>query len=186
MQTDTTVTLVPPPAGITLRLVTIAETGAVVKAGDVVMTFDPADQQYALEQNQSQLLEAEQEIIKRRAEQDVRTQQVNTDILTARFNVRRAEMDTLTPQNFVGANDYSLCAGADGSSAGWRSSKGWRRRARRWTGRHSLRSSSAGTPHARTRRAPRRSSASSMSKRRLTARSWCARTATARRSFSAA
>jgi multidrug resistance efflux pump len=110
MQTDTTVTLVPPPAGIPLRLVTIAETGSVVKAGDVVMTFDPADQQYTLEQNQSQLLEAEQEIIKSRANQEVRTQQTNTDILTARFNVRRAEMDTLTPQNFVGANDYKAFA----------------------------------------------------------------------------
>jgi len=110
MQTDTTVTLVPPPAGIPLRLVTIAETGAVVKAGDVVMTFDPADQQYTLEQNQSQLLEAEQEIIKSRANQEVRAQQTNTDILTARFNVRRAEMDTLTPQNFVGANDYKAFA----------------------------------------------------------------------------
>jgi HlyD family secretion protein len=110
MQTDTTVTLVPPQAGIPLRLVTIAETGEVVKAGDVVMTFDPADQQYALEQNQSQLLEAEQEIIKSRANQEVRTQQTNTDILTARFNVRRAEMDTLTPANFVGANEYKAFA----------------------------------------------------------------------------
>jgi len=110
MQTDTTVTLVPPPAGIPLRLVSIAETGSVVTAGEVVMTFDPADQQYLLEQNRSQLLEAEQEIIKRRAEQEVRAQQTNTDILIARFNVRRAEMDTLTPSNFVGANEHKAYA----------------------------------------------------------------------------
>jgi len=110
MQTDTTVTLVPPPAGVPLRVVTIAETGAIVKAGEVVMTFDPADQQYSLEQSQSQLLEAEQEIIKRRAEQEVQVQRVNTDILTAKFNVRRAEMDTLTPANFIGANDAKAFA----------------------------------------------------------------------------
>lgn len=110
MQTDTTVTLVPPPAGVPLRLVNIAETGSIVKAGDVVMTFDPGDQQYTLEQSQSQLLEAEQEIIKRRADQEVQTQRVNTDILTAKFNVRRAEMDTLTPANFIGANDAKAYA----------------------------------------------------------------------------
>jgi multidrug efflux pump subunit AcrA (membrane-fusion protein) len=45
-----TVTLVTPPVGGQLRIVTLAPTGTPVKSGDPVVEFDPADQQYALEQ----------------------------------------------------------------------------------------------------------------------------------------
>ena len=41
------------------------------KGGEVVMEFDPSDQQYALEQAKSELAEAEQEIVKMRADADV-------------------------------------------------------------------------------------------------------------------
>jgi HlyD family secretion protein len=105
LQTDKSVTLVPPAAGIPLRLIRIVETGAVVRAGDVVMEFDPADQQYALEQSRSQLQEAEQEILRMRADQVVRAAGTETEILTARFNLRRAEMDAAVPANLVGTSE---------------------------------------------------------------------------------
>src|SRR4051812_45868639 len=38
-----TATLVVPPAGGTLRLVTLVPTGTTVKAGDIVFEIDPAD-----------------------------------------------------------------------------------------------------------------------------------------------
>jgi len=44
-----TATLVVPPAGGTLRLVTLLTTGTPVKAGEVVFEIDPADQVFALE-----------------------------------------------------------------------------------------------------------------------------------------
>jgi hypothetical protein len=110
LQTDKSVTLVPPPAGVPLRLVSIVETGATVKAGDVVMEFDPADQQYALEQSRSQLLEAEQEILRMRANQVVQAAQTDTEILTARFNVRRAEMDAMTPKQLIGETQARIRA----------------------------------------------------------------------------
>jgi hypothetical protein len=110
LQTDKSVTLVPPPAGVPLRLVSIAETGATVRAGDVVMEFDPADQQYALEQSRSQLLEAEQEILRMRANQVVQAAQTDTEILTARFNVRRAEMDAMTPKQLIGETQARIRA----------------------------------------------------------------------------
>src|SRR5207248_11345357 len=50
-----TATLVVPPAGGTLRLVTLVSTGNNVKAGDVVFEIDPADQQFALEQAKSEM-----------------------------------------------------------------------------------------------------------------------------------
>jgi hypothetical protein len=110
LQTDKSVTLVPPPAGVPLRLISIVETGATVKAGDVVMEFDPADQQYALEQSRSQLLEAEQEILRMRANQVVQAAQIDTQILTARFDVRRTEMDALTPRQLIGETQARIRA----------------------------------------------------------------------------
>ena len=64
-----------------------------MKAGDVVMEFDPADQQYALEQARTELAEAEQEIVKMKADREVQLAQDEVDLMTARFDVRRAELD---------------------------------------------------------------------------------------------
>jgi HlyD family secretion protein len=95
--------LMAPPAGGTLRLVRMADTGAALRAGEVAMEFDPASQQFALEQAESELAEAEQEIIKMRADVDVRTAQDQVDLLTARFDVRRAELDALADETLIAA-----------------------------------------------------------------------------------
>jgi multidrug efflux pump subunit AcrA (membrane-fusion protein) len=97
--------LIVPPVGGTVRLEQLANSGASVKAGDVVFAFDPSAQEYALEQSQSELLEAEQEIVKMRADAAVRSAQDQVDLLTARFDVRRAEMDTLSRPDLVAAID---------------------------------------------------------------------------------
>ena len=88
-----TVTLITPPVGGMLRIVDMVTTGGAVKNGDVVMEFDPADQQYALEQARTELAEAEQEIVKMKADREVQIAQDEVDLLTARFDVRRAELD---------------------------------------------------------------------------------------------
>jgi HlyD family secretion protein len=95
--------LAAPPVGGTLRLVRVAGTGTTVRAGDVVMEFDPAEQQYALEQARSELAEAEQEIVKMRADVDVQAAQDQVDLLAARFDVRRAELEALSGESFIGA-----------------------------------------------------------------------------------
>jgi multidrug resistance efflux pump len=95
--------LAAPSVGATLRLVTLADTGTAVKAGDVVMAFDPSDQAFALEQSRSELLEAEQEIIKMRADTAVQAAQDRVDLLTARFDVRRAEMDAASGEDLISA-----------------------------------------------------------------------------------
>jgi HlyD family secretion protein len=76
-----------------LRIVTLVPTGVAVKTGDAVMEFDPADQQYALEQARSELAEAEQTIVKMKADGVVQASQDQVALLTARFDVRRAELD---------------------------------------------------------------------------------------------
>lgn len=99
-----TVTMVTPPVGGMLRIVTLVQTGVPVKAGDVVVEFDPADQQYALEQAKSELDEAEQAIVKMKADAAVQGSQDDVALLTARFDVRRGELDT-TANEFIGALD---------------------------------------------------------------------------------
>ena len=88
-----TVTMVTPPVGGMLRIVRMVPTGVAVKTGDVVMEFDPQDQLYALEQARVELAEAEQEIVKMKADREVQQAQDEVALLTARFDVRRAELD---------------------------------------------------------------------------------------------
>jgi HlyD family secretion protein len=99
-----TVTLVTPAVGGMLRIVTAVSTGMTVKSGDAVVEFDPADQQYALEQAKSELAEAEQEIVKMKADAAVQGAQDEVALLTARFDVRRAELDA-SGNEFIGALD---------------------------------------------------------------------------------
>lgn len=97
-----TLTLVAPPVGGALRIVHALQTGTPVKAGEPVMEFDPTDQQYALDQARSQVAEAEQEIVKMRADAAVQQAQDEVALLGARFDVRQAELDALGNQ-FVAA-----------------------------------------------------------------------------------
>lgn len=99
-----TVNLITPPVGGMLRIVHMAQTGEMVKAGDLVMEFDPADQVYALEQARSEMAEAEQGIVKMRADAAVQRAQDEEALLTARFDVRRAELDAMRNE-FIGAID---------------------------------------------------------------------------------
>ena len=79
--------------GGTLQIVTLARSGAHVHTGDVVLEFDPSQQEYNLGQNRSDLLQAEQEIVKAKADADVQTAEDQTALLKAKYAVRRAELE---------------------------------------------------------------------------------------------
>jgi HlyD family secretion protein len=83
----------PPIGGGALQITHLLHTGAPVKKGDIVMEFDPAEQRYKLEQSRSELLQADQEITKARADAAVTAAQDKVALLKARFDVRRAELD---------------------------------------------------------------------------------------------
>jgi HlyD family secretion protein len=99
-----TATLVVPPAGGTLRLVTLVSTGNSVKTGDIVFEIDPADQEFALEQAKSEMAEAEQQIVKTKADSAVQAAEDAVALLTARYDVRRGELDTAA-NDLIGAID---------------------------------------------------------------------------------
>src|SRR5258707_9021484 len=83
----------PPIAGGTLQIVTLARSGARVQKGDVVLEFDPSQQEYNLGQNRSDLQQAEQEIAKAKADAAVQTAEDKTALLKAKYAVRRAELE---------------------------------------------------------------------------------------------
>jgi HlyD family secretion protein len=97
-----TVNLVAPPAGGSLRILKLSPTGTAVKKDDPVIEFDPSDQQFNVEQAKSDLAEAEQQIVKMKADNAVQASQDKLNLLTARYDVRRAEIGVLANE-FVGA-----------------------------------------------------------------------------------
>ena len=99
-----TAMLVAPPVGGTLQIVELARTGTRVAPGDVVLQFDPSEQEFNLEQARSELAQAEQEIVKMKADADVQGAQDQVALLKARFDVRRAELEVLR-KDLIGAID---------------------------------------------------------------------------------
>ena len=85
--------LVVPPTGAALRILTLVPAGTRVKKGDTVVTFDPTDQEKAVEEQRSVLREAQLEIARTLATSAARQAQDDLDLLTARFDLKRAELD---------------------------------------------------------------------------------------------
>lgn len=82
-----------PAAGGALTIVHLAPSGSEMKAGDVIVEFDPSDQEFQLEQAEFDLRLAEQEIVKAEAEAAVQAADDQVTLLKARFALRRAELD---------------------------------------------------------------------------------------------
>ena len=100
-------TLMAPAVGGMLRLVTLLDTGTEVHQGDVVMEFDPVEQRYALEQAQSELEQADQTIAQLKANALAQAAQDQVTLLTAQFDVRRAQLDVLGDPSLYAANDIA-------------------------------------------------------------------------------
>jgi HlyD family secretion protein len=82
----------PPIGGGTLQIIRLLPTGTAVKAGEVVVDFDPSEQEYNLAQSQSDLNEAQEEITKAKDDAAVQSAEDQTALLTDRFAVRQAEL----------------------------------------------------------------------------------------------
>jgi multidrug resistance efflux pump len=107
LRADKAVLLPAPSIGGTLRILRMVPTGTAVKTGDVLVELDPSDQEFALEQAQSQLEEADLTIVKRKADLQVQSAEQEVALLAARFDVRRAELDARVDKDLVSANDFA-------------------------------------------------------------------------------
>lgn len=93
LRTPTTRMITAPSVGGQMRVLTLKPTGTIVKTGEVVLAFDPSDQQYRLEEQQSLLREAELEIEKLNADATAQAAKDRVDLLTTQFDVKKAELD---------------------------------------------------------------------------------------------
>lgn len=93
LRTERSGLVVAPNIGGALVITQLAPTGASVSKDELLLAFDPAEQQNHLATHRSRLEEAEQEIAKNRAEAAVREQTNRVELLKAEFAVRRAELD---------------------------------------------------------------------------------------------
>jgi multidrug efflux pump subunit AcrA (membrane-fusion protein) len=85
--------MAPPVGGDTLQIIRLAKTGSAVKAGDIVVAFDPSEQEYKRAQSRSDFDQAEQEIVKAQDDAAVQTAKDQTELLKDKFAVRQAELD---------------------------------------------------------------------------------------------
>jgi len=83
----------PSVGGGSLEITQLLPTSTPVKKGDVVIEFDPEEQQYKLDQSRSELMQAEQEIAKANADAAVLAAQDKVAALKARYDVRQAQLD---------------------------------------------------------------------------------------------
>jgi HlyD family secretion protein len=83
----------PAVGGGALQITRLVAARLPVKKGDVIIEFDPSEQRYKLEQSRSELLQAEQEMIKAKADAAVLAAQDKVALLKARYDVRQAELD---------------------------------------------------------------------------------------------
>ena len=94
LQAKSTMSLSAPAiAGGALQITYLPRIGTAVRKGDIVIEFDPSEQRYNQEQSRSELLQAEQEIAKAKADAAVQAAQDKVALLKARYDVRRAELD---------------------------------------------------------------------------------------------
>ena len=107
LRAASTAMLVTPSVPGTLRILTMVTTGTAVKKDEIIVELDPTEQTYALEQAKSELAQAEQEITKKKADADVQAAQDKVELLTARFDVRRAELDAQMDKDLIAAAQYA-------------------------------------------------------------------------------
>jgi HlyD family secretion protein len=94
----------PTTGGGDLQILELAKNGTTIKKGDVVVKFDPMTVQRTLNDRRSEFKQAEDEIAKTQAQYRIQQQQAETDLTKARYDVRRAELDTV-PLEFLSRMD---------------------------------------------------------------------------------
>jgi HlyD family secretion protein len=91
-----------PTVGTQLQIIALVTGGTIVREGGVVIEFDRAAEQYNLQQAESELAEADQELVKMQADAKVQAAQDQLNLLHARHDLRRAEIK-VSGNEFVGA-----------------------------------------------------------------------------------
>src|SRR5579884_92454 len=87
------VTLTAPNLFGTVQVTRIAPMGGFAHTGDLIIEFDDSEVQSRVEERELELEQIDQQIKKNEADLAIRDNQDKVDLLTARFEVRRAELE---------------------------------------------------------------------------------------------
>jgi HlyD family secretion protein len=86
--------MIVPRAGVSeLPITFLRDTGALVKSGDVVATFDASGQQFDLMEAEADLEEARQQQLKAEADTQVALEKARLEVVTSEADVKIAELD---------------------------------------------------------------------------------------------
>lgn len=85
--------LTTPPVGSATQILGLKPSGTSVTPNEVVVEFDPAEQEYAREQAESEVAEVEAEIKRTQLNSQVEVAQDQISLLSARFSLKQAELD---------------------------------------------------------------------------------------------
>lgn len=95
-----------------LTITRLARAGTHVNVGDVLVEFDPQDQQRIASDRQAEVADLDGQIQRRRSDQSIATSRDDTDLSAAEHNVERARFDTLNnrflPRIDAERNDLAL------------------------------------------------------------------------------
>src|SRR5690349_15329143 len=76
-----------------VRIVKLAESGKLVKEGDVVVEFDTAQLEQNLLDREQAVKQADSEIVQTKASHTIEKESDSMNLMTATFNVQRSELD---------------------------------------------------------------------------------------------
>ena len=76
-----------------LHITSLRKAGEMVKDGDAVIQFDTTDQVFKLREAEADLAEAEQQVLKAKAESEAQQEENTYAVLKAKADVRQAELD---------------------------------------------------------------------------------------------
>ncbi len=76
-----------------LQIVRLAESGKLIKKGDIVVEFDPAAQEEMFVQRDTQVRQVESEIVQAKAQHSITDEQNSMTIMQSEYNVERAKLE---------------------------------------------------------------------------------------------
>jgi multidrug efflux pump subunit AcrA (membrane-fusion protein) len=110
-------TLAAPMTGGEMRITVLRTPGALVKAGDIVLQFDTTEQDFQLKEAEADLAEAEQQVLKAKAESQALEEENRYSLIKTRAEVRQAELEVrknpLASTISARQNDLALAAARD-------------------------------------------------------------------------
>jgi multidrug resistance efflux pump len=84
-----------------LQILKLASNGSAVKPGDIVVQFDGATLQRTIQERESELRQAREELDQQKAQANITSQQDGTGLLHSRYNVDRAKLSAVPEEGGI-------------------------------------------------------------------------------------